>query len=146
MLELRNVDLRADPAAHTYQKQETVSVAFATQAGSISSSVGSNTYQAGDALLSGADGDRWCVTRDRFDAGYLPLPPTVHGEPGRYRNRPRPVLARQMHEAFRCERRAGGDWLQGQAGDWLLQYAPGDYGIATHARFTLVYRPLEPDR
>lgn len=143
MLELRRVDLRADPAAHSYQKQETVSVEFAAQPGSLSSSVGANTYQSGDALVTGADGDRWCVTRDRFDAGYLPLPPTVAGAPGRYRNRPRPVLAKRMSDAFRCERRAGGDWLQGNAGDWLLQYAPGDHGIATHARFTLVYRPLE---
>jgi hypothetical protein len=146
VLELRNVDLRADPAAQGYQKQETVSVAFAAQPGSLTSGVGTNTYNAGDALLFGADGDRWCVTRDRFDAGYLPLPPTLHGEPGRYRNRPRPVLAKQMSEAFRCERRSGGDWLQGKAGDWLLQYAPGDHGIATHARFTLVYRVLEANR
>jgi hypothetical protein len=146
VLELRNVDLRLDPAARGYQKQETVSVEFAALPGSLSSSVGTNTYNAGDALLSGADGDRWCVTRDRFDAGYLPLPPTLQGEPGRYRNRPRPVLAKQMSEAFRCERRSGGDWLQGKAGDWLLQYAPGDHGIATHARFTLVYRVLEANR
>jgi hypothetical protein len=45
-----------------------------------------------------------------------------------------------MITAFRCARSAGGDWLQGQVGDWLLQYAPGDYGIATDARFRLVYR------
>ena len=144
MLELRAVDLRTDPAAHAFQKQEIVTVEFATQPGRLTSQVGANSYQTGDALLTGADGDRWCVSRDRFDAGYLPLPPTIPGTAGRYRNRPRPVLAKQMAEAFRCERRAGGDWLQGQAGDWLLQYAPGDHGIATHARFTLVYRPVGP--
>jgi hypothetical protein len=49
----------------------------------------------------------------------------------------------QMNQPFRCRRSAGGDWLTGQAGDWLLQYAPGDHGIATHARFTLVYRLQE---
>jgi len=140
MLELRDVDLRADGAAHTYVKQETVTVEFAPQAGQHTSGVGANTYQAGDALLIGADGDRWCVSRDRFDAGYVPLDGGAPGGPGRYRNRPRPVLARQMSEPFRCERRAGGDWLQGAAGDWLLQYAPGDHGIATQSRFALVYR------
>ena len=143
MLELRAVDLRTDPAARAYQKQELVTVEFAAQPGRLISQVGANTYQAGDALLIGADGDRWCVSRDRFDAGYVPLPPALPGAAGRYRNRPRAVLARQMAEPFRCERRAGGDWLQGQAGDWLLQYAPGDHGIASHARFTLVYRPLD---
>lgn len=140
MLELRAVDLRADAAAHTYTKQEIVAVEFAPQAGQLTSRVGANSYRAGDALLTGADGDRWSVSRERFDAGYVPLAPTAAGAPGRYRNRPRPVLARQMAQPFRCERSAGGDWLLGQAGDWLLQYAPGDYGIATHARFTLVYR------
>ncbi len=141
MLELTDVDLRTDATAGTYIKQETVSVEFAAQAGRLGSSVGSNHYRAGDALLTGADGDRWSVSRDRFDAGYVPVALTLPGQPGRYRNRPRPVLARRMAEEFRCPRRAGGDWLQGAAGDWLLQYAPGDHGIATHARFTLVYRP-----
>jgi hypothetical protein len=139
---LREIDLRAKPEARSFTKQETVAVAFATQAGELSSRVGANRYQAGDALLAGADGDRWCVSRERFDAGYVPLAPTPPGAAGHYRNRPRPVLAVQMSEPFRCQRSAGGDWLQGQAGDWLLQYAPGDYGVATHARFTLVYRLL----
>ena len=140
MRELRDVDLRADPAASAYVKRETVDVEFAAAPGRLGSSVGANQYRAGDALLTGADGDRWSVSRERFDAGYVALPPTVPGAPGRYRNRPRPVLALQMTEDFRCERSAGGDWLQGGAGDWLLQYAPGDHGIATHSRFSLVYR------
>jgi hypothetical protein len=141
MIDLHNIDLRTDTAAGSYIKQETVSVEFAAHAGRLGSSVGSNHYLAGDALLTGADGDRWSVSRNRFDVGYVPLAPTLSGQPGRYRNRPRAVLARQMPEAFRCARSSGGDWLQGSAGDWLLQYAPGDHGIATHARFTLVYRP-----
>lgn len=144
MLELHDVDLRVDPAARTYVKQETVAVAFAAEAGELGSSVGSNRYQAGDALLTGADGDRWSVSRSRFDAGYVALAPTLAGQPGLYRNCPRPVLARRMTQAFRCARSSGGDWLQGAAGDWLLQYAPGDHGIATHARFSLVYRAAGP--
>jgi hypothetical protein len=143
MLELQDVDLRHEPAARPYVKQETVDVTFAMQAGQRESSVGFNRYGAGDALLTGADGDCWSVSRDRFDAGYEPLPPTSPGHPGRYRNRPRAVLALRMTQAFRCTRSPGGDWLQGNAGDWLLQYAPGDRGIATHARFSLVYRPAE---
>ena len=140
MLELRDVDLRADAAAHAYVKQEVVTVEFARQPGQLTSGVGANSYRAGDALLVGADGDHWCVSRERFDAAYVPLDAAAPGAAGRYRNRPRPVLARQMSEAFRCERSAGGDWLQGKAGDWLLQYAAGDYGIATQTRFALVYR------
>jgi hypothetical protein len=37
-------------------------------------------------------------------------------------------------------RTAGGDLLSGAAGDWLMQYAPGDFGIVAGARFSSVYR------
>jgi PGDYG protein len=141
--ELHEVDLRADPAARQFLKHEIVTVEFAAADGAIMSRVGANHYLPGDALITGADGDRWCVSRARFDNAYTPVPPGTHGQPGSYQNRPRPVLARQMREAFRCQRVAGGDWLQGQAGDWLLQYAPGDHGVAANARFQLVYRELQ---
>ena len=66
---------------------------------------------------------------------------TSHGEAGAYRNRPAVVLAKQMHEAFTLARSAnGGDVLRGVAGDWVMQYAPGDYGVVQAARFAKVYR------
>ena len=59
---------------------------------------------------------------------------------GCYRNRPVTVLARQMHQPFSVAREAGGDVLNGSAGDWLLQYGPGDHGIVDRDRFARVYR------
>ena len=35
---------------------------------------------------------------------------------------------------------SGGDVLHGAAGDWIMQYAPGDYGVVQAARFAKVYR------
>jgi hypothetical protein len=64
------------------------------------------------------------------------------GEDGSYAARPVPVLARQITEPFSAERSAGGDRLYGKAGDWLLQYAPGDFGVAEQERFAQVYRKL----
>lgn len=142
MRELSAVDLRSDAGAASYVKHEIVAVEFAAAAGALMSRVGPNHYEAGDALVTGMDGDRWCVSRDRFDMKYEPLAGVAHGHAGRYQNKPVPVLARQMGEAFRCQRTTGGDWLEGKAGDWLLQYAPGDHGIAAQARFAQVYRPL----
>lgn len=142
MLELSAVDLRADQRAESYVKHEIVAVAFAASAGVLISRVGPNHYGVGDALVTGMDGDRWCVSRDRFDLKYEPIAGLTHGQAGRYQNKPAAVLARQMSEAFRCQRTLGGDWLEGQAGDWLLEYAPGDHGIAAQARFAQVYRPL----
>lgn len=40
----------------------------------------------------------------------------------------------------------GGDVLCGEAGDWLMQYAPGDHGIVAQDRFERVYRVLDSPR
>ena len=65
----------------------------------------------------------------------------MQGQAGAYRNRPSVVLAKQMREAFSMARSEAGDVLHGQAGDWVLQYAPGDYGVVQARRFAKVYRP-----
>ena len=141
MRELLDVDLALDPAARAVAKSEVVSVGFATAGGVLHSRVGPNHYAAGDALITGSDGDRWSVRRAIFDTKYGPEPGTVAGEPGRYRNRPSTVLARRFDEPFSI-RRTSGDLLVGRAGDWLLQYAKGDYGLASAERFAAVYRPV----
>ncbi|ASL41857.1 hypothetical protein bAD24_I00115 [Burkholderia sp. AD24] len=142
MNELKNLDLSQDPHARRVVKDETVSVEFAAVEGELMSLEGPNRYVPGDALITGSTGDRWVVSRERFDAKYVPADaPLAHGEAGAYRNRPAVVLARQMTEAFSLARSAaGGDVLRGVAGDWIMQYAPGDYGVVQAARFAKVYR------
>ncbi|SIT39098.1 conserved hypothetical protein [Paraburkholderia ribeironis] len=141
MTELKNVDLSQDANAQRVVKDETVGVEFAIAAGELMSLEGPNRYMRGDALITGSTGDRWVVSRERFDAKYVPDAALAHGEPGAYRNRPAVVLAKQMHEAFSLARSAhGGDVLRGAAGDWIMQYAPGDYGVVQAARFAKVYR------
>jgi hypothetical protein len=142
MQKLKKIDLARDASAAAYVKYEIVDVQFATLAGELVSREGPNRYAAGDALITGSTGDRWSVSRDRFDAKYLALEALRHGDDGRYQARPVPVLARQMNEAFSLERSPGGDLLRGAAQDWLLQYALGDYGIVENARFQAVYRPI----
>jgi len=140
VLALESPDLVADPAAISVVKDEVVAVEFAAVAGVLVSAVGLNHYAAGDALLTGSTGDRWCVSRDRFDTKYLPEAPTRAGQPGNYRNRPAAVFAKQMPAAFRVARSVGGDVLHGNPGDWLVQYAPGDHGVVERSRFERVYR------
>ena len=139
-LKLENPDLAADGAACWVVKDEVVRGEFSLAAGVLESAVGLNQYAAGDALLTGSTGDRWCVSRDRFEVKYAPEPPTLAGQGGSYRNRPVAVLAKRMSVAFSIARSAGGDVLLGDAGDWLLQYAPGDHGVVARARFDQVYR------
>jgi len=143
MLELTDIDLSTDEQAGRYVKTEIVDVTFARLDGELTSAEGPNRYQIGDALITGSTGTRWSVARNRFDEKYEAMAPTAANTDGRYKARPIPVLARQIAEAFAARRTAGGDVLRGNSGDWLLQYGPGDYGIANQARFTQVYRKIE---
>ncbi len=139
---LQHVDLRTDSAARPFVKDETVHVDFAHAPGELMSLEGPNRYAPGDALVTGSTGDRWVVSRERFNAKYLPADAALtHGQPGAYRNRPSVVLAKQMDAPFSMARSEAGDVLHGQAGDWVLQYAPGDYGVVQAQRFAKVYRP-----
>jgi hypothetical protein len=140
MLDLGCPALREDPAAIRVVKDEVVHVEFAAVAGLVMSAVGPNHYQVGDALVTGSTGDRWCVSRDRFDPKYVPAEGQGHGAPGPYRNVPVPVWAKQIPTAFRIARSPGGDVLSGEAGDWALEYAPSDCGLVARDRFERVYR------
>jgi hypothetical protein len=140
---LEDLDLTGDIHAVWAVKDELVMVEFAPAAGTVESAVGINRYAVGDALITGTTGDRWCVSGDRFEAKYAAQAPTQTGRPGSYRNLPIPVRARRMPVPFCVRRSAGGDVLRGEAGDWLVQYAPGDHGIVAQDRFARVYRVLE---
>ena len=133
-------DLTTDPTAAIYIKDEIVDVVFAERDGELLSREGPNRYRIGDALVTGSTNDQWSVSRDRFDARYEVLDPRSDGEQGRYRAKPVPVWAKQMSTPFTLARRVGGDVLNGLTQDWVLQYAPGDYGVVENARFQRVYR------
>lgn len=143
MLELKNIELEQDELAALFVKDEIVDVAFAQVEGELVSREGPNRFVAGDALITGSTGDRWSVSRKRFDAKYQPVGAQAVGADGQYAARPVPVLARQMEQDFCLSRSIGGDVLHGKAQDWVLQYAPGDFGIVEHARFRKVYRSLD---
>ena len=141
MLELKSPDLRDDPAASRVVKDEMVQVEFAAEAGELMSLEGPNRYLPGDALITGATGERWVVSRARFDAKYVPAQADLTaGQSGPYRNLPSVVLAKRMEQPFAIARSANGDVLHGAAGDWVMQYAPGDYGVVQARRFDAVYR------
>ena len=142
MLELVNIDLRTDSHARHFVKNEMVEVTFAKYDGELISREGPNRYCARDAIITGSTGDRWSVSRDRFEAKYEPIMQLAMGQDGGYCAKALPVLAKQIFEPFRAARSAGGDMLNGAAHDWLLQYSPGDYGVIENARFQQVYRLL----
>lgn len=143
MLHLTDIDLSTDLAAGRYLKTEIVQVVFAPAPGELISLEGPNKYQAGDAIITGCTGDRWSVDRHRFDAKYQAVAPTVDGQDGAYTAKPVPVLAKQINEPFTAARSAGRDVLRGEAGDWLMQYGPGDFGVCGKSRFERVYKKVD---
>lgn len=143
MIHLTDIDLFQDPAAGRFIKTEVVQVAFAQTHGELVSLEGPNKYQTGDAIITGSTGDRWSVDRHRFDAKYQAVPPTLNGEGGSYKAKPVPVLAKQIDEPFTAARSAGRDVLRGDAGDWIMQYGPGDYGVCGNSRFESVYKRVD---
>ena len=116
-MNLGQPDLRLDRDAAPFVKSELVQVVFASGPGTI-------------------------VSRDRFDARYEAVPPGSDGIAGAFRSKALAVLAKQIHEDFKVRRSATGDLLHGRSGDWLLQYAPGDWGVVEELKFRQVYRPL----
>lgn len=143
MLHLEQIDLSQDATAGRFIKTEIVQVAFASQSGELTSLEGPNQYQIGDAIITGCTGDRWSVDRHRFDAKYQAVAPTVDGKDGAYTAKPVPVLAKQINEPFTAVRSAGRDVLRGEAGDWLMQYGPGDFGVCGKSRFERVYQRVD---
>jgi hypothetical protein len=140
MQRLSQLDLARDESAARYTKDEIVDVIFADCEGELLSREGPNRYRKGDAIITGSTGDHWSVSRDRFDAKYVLAEAGAARQSHRYRARPVCVWAKQMGSQFTIARCAGGDVLTGQPEDWVLQYAPGDYGVVENARFQRVYR------
>ena len=116
---------------------------FATMPGALATREGSVRYEPGDALLTGSAGDRWPVSRPRFDAAYEPVAPTAAGAEGRYRRRPALVYAKQMSTPFELALGDGRGTLAGAAGDWLVQYAPDDQAVVGQAIFASTYELID---
>lgn len=134
-------DLSSDPAARRAVKRPIpVQVEFAAVAGSVHTLEGTVPHAAGDAILTGVQGERWPVARARFLATYDPVPPTAPGSDGAYVKRRIVVLARQLDAPASVPAGVGGT-LHGKPGDWLLQHPDGSWGIVAPEIFAATYEP-----
>jgi len=120
-----------------------VQVTFADSDGLLQTREGPVHFVRGDALLTGAANDRWPVELESFLRTYEPVPPTRPGEMGRYRKRPLTVWARRMDGPFSVRVGRNNDALTGCAGDWLVQYGPGEYGVVSGPIFESSYDLLD---
>jgi hypothetical protein len=136
-------DLRGDPKAIRVRKRPLqTEVAFAHAPGEVLTLEGPVRHAAGDAILTGVQGERWPIGRAAFDATYEPVPPTRAGEDGRYRKRPLVAWARRLDAPVTVEVGPDADPISGGPGDWLVQYGPGEFGIVAAGIFAETYEPV----
>ena len=137
-------DLSEDRTARRARKRAVVvQVEFAATGGTLPTQEGPVSYSTGDALLTGTEGERWPVPRAMFDVNYAPVAPLRSGRPGAYRKRPREVWAKPMTDTFDVTLDRGRGTLHGQAGDWLVQYAPSDLSVVSERVFAQTYELLD---
>jgi hypothetical protein len=139
-------DIKADPRALRVRKRpEPLEVCFATADGVCETLEGPVRYRAGDAILTGIQGERWPVKRDLFLASYEPVPPTVAEDDGIYRKIPSEALALRLDRSVLVPVGWQDEPLQGRPGDWLLRYADGSNGVVQDEIFRGSYQPAEAD-
>lgn len=137
-----DIDIADHPGVLLARKRPVpVEVSFATNDGSIRTSEGVQAYQAGDAICTGVEGEQWPIQRQRFEATYEPMDGQAMGEDGRYVKRPLQVRVLRMDAPFYVE--TGWGRLEGDAGDWLVEYGPGDRAVVNGAIFDKTYELLE---
>ena len=119
-----------------------VSVDFAASANLLQTLEGMVRYEAGDALLTGIEGEQWPVQREKFDATYEAKPPTVHGQNGTYTKIPKTVWAWCATEEVEVPLSAGRGILKAKPNDFVVQYGEGDYGVVTASIFEKTYQRI----
>lgn len=137
-------DLSRDPAAVRVRKLPiTLQVRWMPTDGVCATLEGEVRYRAGDPLLTGMQGEQWTMPAATFARAYEAAAGTAYGSDGCYRKKPLAVWALRL--AAPATVAAGGqrDLLQGQAGDWLVQYSPGEFGIVAADIFAATYELLD---
>jgi hypothetical protein len=136
--------LSADPRHVEARKLEReVQVRFTAEACTVQTSEGLVHAQPGDAILTGIAGERWRVSRAHFADKYRPRPPIQPGQPGPYLSLRNRILALQMPEDFEVVLADGQSKLTGEAGDWLVDYGDGSFGIVSIAIFDATYEIID---
>jgi hypothetical protein len=116
-----------------------VQVQFTSTACTVQTQEGVVHAYPGDAIVTGAAGERWRVSHGHFAEKYRAVPPTVEGHAGRYVSLPNSIMAVPMTGTFEVLLADGVSRLRGRPGDWLVDYGDGSLGIVSKAIFATTY-------
>jgi hypothetical protein len=114
-------------------------VRFATELCTVQTPEGQVHAKPGDAIITGVGGEHWRVSRAHFTDKYRPVPPTVMGESGVYASLPYRILALRMQQDFDVWLADRVSRLAGRAGDWLVDYGDGSFGVVANSIFDTTY-------
>ena len=142
MRHYQDMDIRQWPHCRNARKKDLpLAVRFADTDGVMTTLEGEVAYARGDALACGVNNECWPIGAAYFARNYVPAPGTQAGQDGRYHKKPVIVAAARMAEAFSVNT-PDGALLHGGAGDWLVQYEQGHYGIVQSDIFAQSYELL----
>ena len=130
-----NPDLSEDPQSfQTAKKPIPLDFRYAEQTEVVQTKEGPVNANPGDAIMTGTKGENWPIPAEKFKQTYDVL------SPGKAAKKNIPVFAKEMQEPFRVKVSWSADLLQGEAGDFLVQYGPGDYGVVGAEIFRETYK------
>jgi len=121
------------------KKKVRLKVFFSDRDGVCDTLEGKVKYKCGDAIITGTKGDKWPIELAKFNKTYTSHKSTTKGQDGFYFKKKIQVLAMQINRDFSISRSPDKDRLCGKAGDWLIQYSIGDYGIVAQEIFAEIY-------
>ena len=129
-----NPNLAEDPDAfETAKKPIPLNFRAAEAEETIETKEGSVGAKAGDAIMTGTEGEQWPIPREKFEQTYDIL------EPGKAAKKNIPVFAKEMNAPFKVKVSWSDALLSGELGDFLVQYGPGDYGVVGAEIFRKTY-------
>ena len=121
------------------KRENQVQVRFSKTESLIDTLEGPVHAAAGDAIITGAQGEQWPVSAQRFAEKYQAADPLQQGADGTYTTVPIDVFALSMETEFVVVLNDGHSRIYGTAGDWLVDYRDGTLGIVAPAIFGATY-------
>jgi hypothetical protein len=116
-----------------YKKSVALDFKFAEEDQVVETAEGQVPCKTGDAVLTGTRGERWPISRAKFESTY-----DFDSETGTCWKKMHKTLALRMESQFTVKD-SRGDPLNGNPGDWLVQYSRGDFGIVKGEIFGETY-------
>ena len=93
--------------------------------------------------MTGVAGERWPITRARFDVTYSAIPPVRHGEDGNYLKKPMAVDATSVARETFIPVGSGKASLHARIGDWILTAPDGKQWVVAAEIFDATYQEIE---